>query len=150
MLYDNLLSETIPMVLEVDMPQTIKGLYSDNVIWLNKNIPTSTEKTCVLAEENGHHYTSSGDILDQNSIANRKQEKRARTWAYEKLVPISSFIEAARLGVRNRHELADHLGVTEEFLESAIIRYIEKYGVQKTFGNYTIRFEPLLVLELFE
>lgn len=132
------------------MPIRIKGLYSDNVIWINKRIPTRTEKTCVLAEENGHHYTSSGDILKQDSISNCKQEKRARAWAYEKLIPLPSFIKAARLGIRNRHELADYFGVTEEFLASAVNRYIEKYGTHKTVGNYTISFDPLLVLELFE
>ena len=36
----------------------------------------TTEKTCVLAEELGHYYTSSGDILDQQNVSNRKQERR--------------------------------------------------------------------------
>ena len=44
----------------------IKGLYSDNVIALSKNIKTENERKCVLAEELGHHYTSSGNIIDMN------------------------------------------------------------------------------------
>lgn len=54
-----------------------KGLYADNIIWINKYLPTSVEKACILAEELGHHYTTAGDILDQNDIENCKQELKA-------------------------------------------------------------------------
>ena len=49
------------------------GLIKGNRIAIRKDIPTQTEKACVLAEELGHYYTSSGDIMDQNIIltANR-------------------------------------------------------------------------------
>ncbi|WP_232700089.1 ImmA/IrrE family metallo-endopeptidase [Brevibacillus daliensis] len=150
MLYDQLLSETEAKVFEKDIPLSIKGLYGDNVIWINKRIQSRTEKACILAEENGHHYTSSGDILKQESIKNRKQEKRARNWAYEKLIPISTFVQAHLQGIRNRHELADHLGVTEDFLDSAIRHFQEKYGLRAPVGDYTVIFEPLGVLELFK
>ncbi|GIO05357.1 hypothetical protein J31TS6_13850 [Brevibacillus reuszeri] len=52
--------------------------------------------------------------------------------------------------VKNRFELADYLGVTEDFLDAAINRYIEKYGTHVTVGLSTVIFEPLGVLELFE
>ena len=42
---------------------------------------TDIEKSCVLAEELGHYYTTVGDILDQSDDGNRKQERRARLWA---------------------------------------------------------------------
>ena len=42
---------------------------------------TDTQKTCVLAEELGHHYTPVGTILDQSDDGNRKQELKARLWA---------------------------------------------------------------------
>ncbi|WP_369426658.1 ImmA/IrrE family metallo-endopeptidase [Paenibacillus ehimensis] len=137
-------------VFEMDMPSTIKGLYSDNIVWINKNIPTRTEKACTLAEEIEHQQYSTGDILAQNDISNLKQEKYARSKAYEKLIPPSAFIAAHRLGIQNRHELAEHLGVTEEFLDNAIKRYQEKYGLGISLGFYTIIFEPLGVLEMFD
>lgn len=44
--------------------QRIKELYCDNSIGINKNIKTVTEKSCILAEEFGHHHTSVRCILD--------------------------------------------------------------------------------------
>ncbi|WP_306420564.1 ImmA/IrrE family metallo-endopeptidase [Brevibacillus reuszeri] len=111
---------------------------------------TNTEKTCILAEELGHHFKTDGHILDQSKIENRQQENRARSWAYEKLVPLNTIPQAHKQGVKNRFELADFLGVTEEFLDSAINRYIEKYGTHVIVGNSIVTFEPLGVLELFE
>ncbi|MGG4459298.1 hypothetical protein ABEX29_13395 [Brevibacillus porteri] len=66
------------------------------------------------------------------------------------LFPFNAFIQAHKQGVKNRFELAEHLGVTEEFLDSAINRYIEKYGTHVKVGLSTVIFEPLGVLELFE
>ncbi|MFP3452904.1 ImmA/IrrE family metallo-endopeptidase [Bacillus sp. SIMBA_154] len=111
---------------------------------------TSCEKACVLAEELGHYYTSSGDILEQDTIEKRRQEKIARTWAYEKLVPLSKIVQAHKETIRNRYELAQYLEITEEFLDNAIKRYKEKYGATVNYGEYTICFEPLGVIEWFD
>lgn len=54
--------------------ERIKGLYIDGTITLNENLSTTSEKACILAEELGHYYTASGNILDQQE--NRKQELR--------------------------------------------------------------------------
>lgn len=137
-------------IYEEKMPQRIKGLYADNIIWLNKRLSTTNEKTCVLAEELGHYHTSIGDILDQSSLYNRKQEKQARSWAYKKLIPLNAIIKAFHAGIQNKYELAEYLNVTEVFLSGALTRYKEEYGVSKTINQYTIFFEPLAVLELFE
>ncbi|GIP35072.1 ImmA/IrrE family metallo-endopeptidase [Paenibacillus sp. J2TS4] len=137
-------------IYEKPMSPKTKGLYADNNICINRNIQTSIEKSCILAEELGHYHTSSGNILDQRTVENRKQEKRARSWAYERLVPLSAFIVAHRTGIRNRYELADYLGVTEDFLDASLKRYQEKFGISTTVGKYTIIFEPLGVLEFLE
>ena len=55
-----------------------KGRIKGNRIAIQKEL-SETEKKCVLAEELGHHYTSSGNILDQSNVENRKQELLART-----------------------------------------------------------------------
>ncbi|MFI8711993.1 ImmA/IrrE family metallo-endopeptidase [Brevibacillus brevis] len=153
MMYEQLLAEAAHHSIDTyEMPFSprIKGLYNNHSIAINKFIPTNIEKACILAEELGHYFTTSGNILDQTKIENRQQENRARTWAYEKLVPLSAFVHAHKQGIKNRYELADFLGVTESFLDSAISRYIEKYGLSVTVGNSTVIFEPLGVLELFE
>ncbi|MEY9973131.1 hypothetical protein ABH966_003515 [Lysinibacillus sp. RC46] len=137
-------------IYEECMSPRLKGLYSDNIIWINELIPTDIEKTCVLAEEFGHHHTTSGDILDQCSVVNRKQEFRARTWAYEKLVPLSKILQAQKLHLSNSYELADFLNVTEDFLDAALDWYKSKYGSFVLIDNFTLYFEPLGVLEIFD
>lgn len=127
----------------------IKGLYCDGTIALDSDMYAESERTCVLAEELGHHYTSSGNIIDQSMTGNRKQELIARTWAYNKLIGLSGIIDAYKAGCRNKSEMAEHLNVTEEFLTDALERYRNKYGTYATVNNYIIYFEPFLgVLEI--
>jgi hypothetical protein len=126
----------------------IKGLYCDGVIAMSKDIDTSAEKTCILAEELGHHLTASGDILDQNVTANRKQELRGRIWAYNRLIGLTGIIKAYRSGCRNRYEMAELLEVPEDVLQDAIDYYQSRYGLFTQLDNYVIYFEPLGVMEL--
>lgn len=152
-MYETLLVEATHLGIdtyEKQMSHRIKGLYANNVIWINKNMETSYEKGCILAEELGHYHTSSGDIINQNIIQNRKQEKVARSWAYKKLIPLSKIIQAHKEGIRNRYELAQYLEITEEFLDNAIKRYKEKYGATVSYKGYTICFEPLGIIEWFD
>ncbi len=91
MLYEVLLEEAFKdgvKVEERDLGNKIMGLYGESVIWINKRIKTYTEKTCVFAEELGHHHTSYGDITDLSELKNRKQEHVARRWAAKKLVSV--------------------------------------------------------------
>lgn len=136
-------------VVELNLSKNIKGLYADNVIALNKNIKTDKEKSCIIAEEIGHYYTSSGNILDLSDAMNIKQEKRAKNWGYEKLVSFESLIKAFKAGTRNKYEIAEYLNITEDFLEKAINHYEEKYGTFYAFENYLIYFDPFGIMEMF-
>lgn len=51
-----------------------KGLIKSDRIAIKRDIPTLTEKSCVLAEELGHYYTTVSNILDQSTPENRTQE----------------------------------------------------------------------------
>ena len=58
-----------------DLSETrLKGLYCDAFIAIDKNL-TDIDKACVLAEELGHHATTYGNIIDQSTVTNRKQER---------------------------------------------------------------------------
>ncbi|APB77437.1 hypothetical protein PPYC2_21890 [Paenibacillus polymyxa] len=119
----------------------IKGLYMDGVITLNPlALTTLVEKACVLAEELGHHHTSFGNILDLKDMRELKQEKRARNWGYERLVPLNSIIQAYKSGARNRYEIAEHIGVTEDFFEDSVKHYEKKYGLYTIFDDHHIIF----------
>ena len=121
----------------------IKGLYCDGVIAIREDM-TIPEKTCALAEELGHHETSVGNILDMTSAANRKQERRARLWAYNKQIGLIGLVRAFEHGCQNRFEIAEYLEVTEEFLEECIECYRNKYGICKRVDNYVVYFIPQL------
>lgn len=121
----------------------IKGLYCDGVIAIREDM-TIPEKTCALAEELGHHETSVGNIIDMTSAANRKQERQARLWAYNKQIGLIGLVRAFEHGCQNRFEIAEYLEVTEEFLEECIECYRNKYGICKRVDNYVVYFIPQL------
>lgn len=123
------------------------GRIKGDRIAIRKNLPT-VQKKCVLAEELGHYYTSSGDIIDQSNVSNRKQEYRARCWAYEKLVSLHGIISAYESGCRSAFDMSEYLDVTEEFFIEAMESYRSKYGICKIVGNYAIYFEPMGILKM--
>lgn len=127
----------------------LKGFYVNGNIAIERDM-TSTEKACVLAEELGHHYTTVGNILDQSKAENRKQERRARLWAYQKAFDLIDLVSAYKHGCRNRYEIAEYLEVTESFLQEALNTYKEKYGPYTKVDRYVVYFEPLGVLELYD
>lgn len=135
------------LVQHVNMPLSMSGLYGDSFIWINKRLPTRTAAACALSEEMGHHHTTVGDILDQTSPNNRKQERRAREWGHNYLIPLSRLIEAYNARVEGRYELAEYLGVTEQFIQEAIDRMRDRYGIAVYYNDYLIQFDPLQVFE---
>lgn len=153
MSYEKLLREADNVGVEIyenNYIGKLKGLYVDNTITINTNVTSNMEKNCILAEELGHYHTSYGDIIDQSKLENRKQERRARAWGYERLVGVIDLIDAYKSGVKSRFELAEYLGVTEEFIEEVIIHYRLKYGLFCKIDNYVVYFDPLSVLEMWE
>lgn len=129
-----------------DLGTRIKGVYCDGNIALSSRLETTTEKSCVLAEELGHHYTSVGNILDMQNLANRKQERQARLWAYNKQIGLRGLIRSYEHGCQSSHEIADYLEVTEEFFLEAIECYTQKYGTYATLDNYIIYFMPFITV----
>lgn len=148
MIYDNLLDEAdkenIYVIENAKFQSKASGLINNDVIGINKNVRSSAQRSCILAEELGHYHTSSGNILDQSSVANRKQELHARAWAYNRLIGLYGIINAYRAGCINSYEIAEHLNITEEFLNEALQYYRNKYGLCTTVDNYVIYFEPAL------
>ena len=146
MIYEELIDSASDLgltVKEKDLRSADGRIYRKRIA-IRKNIPTSAEKACVLAEELGHFHTSTGNILDQSSVTNQKQENAARLWAYNKMIGLRGIIDGYEAGCRNRYELAEFLGVTEAFLQDALDAYRQKYGVCTTVDNYVIYFVPSL------
>ncbi len=151
--YEELLEESttndVYVIENADFKSKADGLINGNVIGINRNIRTSRERTCILAEELGHYHTTVGDIIGQASNSDRRQELRARGWAYNRLIGLTGIVNSYKHGCCSLSETADYLDVTEEFLTEAIRYYRNKYGHFATIDNYVIYFEPALgVFEL--
>lgn len=119
--YEQLQAEYDKLYIE-EHPMKSSGLYADGCVWINSNLNTN-QKTCVLAEELGHYETTSGDILNQNDVSNRKQEYVARKWAYQKLIPVEAIQTALNQGHTELWSMAEFLEVDETFLKAALEFY---------------------------
>lgn len=153
MTYDNLLEEAaqndVHIIEHANFKSKSAGLIRGNVIGLNRNISTNRKRSCILAEELGHYHTTVGNILDPTTDSNRKQEHRARIWAYNKLIGLTGILNCYHAGCITLSDMAEHLDVTEDFLSDALQYYKCKYGIYAKIDNYVIYFEPSLgILEL--
>lgn len=120
-------------------------------IAIRKDIPTSIQKADVLAEELGHYHTTVGRIIEQKTTDQRKQERRARLWAYNRRIGLMGIVNAFKAHCSNAFEIAEYLNVSEEFLKEALDCYQSIYGSNgEVIDNYIIKFEPYLqVYEIF-
>lgn len=101
-----------------------------NAIALNyDSFGTYIEEKCVLAEELGHYYmdaTYSPYCQDLQIIS--KQELKAKKWAYNVLIPFEDLRRAILKGKTSILSLAEHFGVTNDFMCKCINFYLDKYG----------------------
>lgn len=128
--------------------ENIKGLYCNGSIAISNHVETCIEKICILAEELGHHHTSSGMILNIESAINQKQGNSARLLSYNKMVIIEKLIPAQEAGCHNRYEIAEPLCITEFFLQETIDYYHSKHGIGFQKGEYIILFEPFNIYRM--
>lgn len=148
MKYEELLEEStinnVYIIENADFQSKADGLINGNVIGISKEVRTRQKRTCVLAEELGHYHTTVGNITCQSTSSDRRQEQRARVWAYNRLIGLTGIIDSYNHGCCSLSDTADYLEVTEEFLLEAVQYYRSKYGAFTTIDNYVIYFEPYL------
>ena len=75
-----------------------------NTIALNyDNIDTYTEEKCVLAEELGHYYyDATYSLYCQDLQLISKQERKAKKWAYNVLIPYEDLRRAVKNGLTTK------------------------------------------------
>ena len=148
MKYEELLEEStindVYIIENADFQSKADGLINGNVIGISKEVRTRRKRTCVLAEKLGHYHTTVGNITCQSTSSDRRQELRARGWAYNRLIGLTGIIDSYKHGCCSLSDTADYLEVTEEFLLEAVQYYRSKYGAFATIDNYVIYFEPCL------
>lgn len=145
-IYEELLEEASNngLVVREKALSSSDGLIYKNRIAISDRLETSAEKACVLAEEIGHYHTAVGNIVNLQDIENLKQEQKGRLHGYNRLIGLRGIISAFNAGCQNRYEVAEHLHVTEEYLQEAIDCYTGKYGDYAMVDNYIIYFIPYL------
>lgn len=146
MTYEDLLSaaDSLGLITREKDLQAYDGRIKGRRVAIRRSIPTQKKKACVLAEELGHYFTSSGNILDLDDVTARKQERRARLWAFNVQIGLSGLIHASNAGCHNLYETAEFLNVPERFLSDCLQCYREKYGPWIRHDEYVICFDPYL------
>ena len=82
------------------------------------------QETVCLAHELGHCETGSFYNRWAKLDLRKKHENRADKWAVQQLVPVEELDQAVADGCEDIQALADHFGVTEEFMKKAVCWYI--------------------------
>lgn len=108
------------------LPSHVRGVYCRNssgaVILLDKRIPSRRELGCILAEELGHHFTSTYNICNyyshMDAIRINREERMALIWAANELIPDEDFVDMLSWEQPpTRYEMAEHFYVTERLIE---------------------------------
>lgn len=146
MSYEELLEEASQEGLIVKEKPLLNndGRLKGKRIAIRQDIPTTSKKADVLAEEMGHYYTSVGRIVEQDTAESIKQERTARLWGYNKRIGLNGLIQAFKAHCETLYDIAEFLNVSEESLTEALEYYRQIYGNGVMVENYFIQFEPNL------
>ena len=105
----------------------VRGIYCAGqdmppIIGLDNSLINDTPLLrCILAEELGHHFTTSGCYIPRQfyNFSDRlhisKIEFKAMRWAVNYLIPEDDLLDVIGSGLYESWELAEHFNVTEEF-----------------------------------
>lgn len=146
-LLENAEKEDLTVKESVHFYSHASGLICGTTIGISAGLSNTAERTVILAEELGHHYTSTGNMLDLRNEQNRKMEYRARMYAYDLLIGLDGLIAGYENGCRTADEYAEFFDVTEKFFAAAMERYRSKYGCTVRHGEYCVSFCPVIKIE---
>ena len=109
--FENMRSVSIPGAIGMDLSQ----------------METTADEKTDLGHEMGHEATASFYNEHTGADDKGKCERKANKYAAEHLLlPLDELVEAMRDGIREPWQIAEHFGVTEEFVNIAIGIYSEK------------------------
>ena len=103
------------------------SLNGKNFIAIDKGVRYgSAEEKVKLAHEIGHCASNGFYSVGEEAKSREDKEKRADSWAIENLVPLSELEQAVKNGQEDVLALAEHFGVTSDFMQKALRYYSEK------------------------
>lgn len=164
-LYDLLDSEDITFSQE-KLPQKIRGIYYDDSddlrsIILNSDLEwTDSMLRTVLAEEIGHHFTETTNIIPQinapigDRISRSRSEARALTWAANCMVPTSNLLDYIKCNkTATKEEISEAFNVDPELLDMKFyIMSLEHqlWVIEKPLYLNLANWPSVFVMQLFE
>lgn len=77
-----------------------------------------------LSHELGHCVTGAFYNIYAAVDCRRRHENRADKWAIETLIPLQEFDDAIAGGITELWALAEHFGVTEDFMRKTVCYYV--------------------------
>lgn len=77
-----------------------------------------------LSHELGHCLTGSFYSIHTAVDSRQRHENRADKWAVKQLIPVDELDIAVANGCSEIWELAEHFGVTEQFMQKAVCYYV--------------------------
>ena len=89
-----------------------------------RKIESETDERVHLSHELGHCATGSFYNRYAKMDIRQKHENRADKWAIRKLIPVEKMDSAVAEGHTELWDLADYLGVTEDFIKKAVCYYV--------------------------
>ncbi len=92
-----------------------------------QKLRSQAEERTKLGHELGHCFTGSFYNRYAAIDCRQKHENRADRWEIQRLIPVEELDSAVASGCTELWELAEHFGVTEEFMRKAVCLY--------TYGN---------------
>lgn len=103
-----------------------------------------------LAEELGHHETTTKNILDAYTpsrgidVISLKEELQARRFGYDLAVPLQKLIDCYEQGVWGHiYDMCLSMGIDRTYFREVIEDYKVRYGPFVEYNGYIINFSPL-------
>ena len=129
-------------IVDYDFPATIRGVYHDGVIGINKDVTDPAERRCIIACEMGRHLMRGyrGIVLTEE-----QENIIAFYWAVSYIMPLSALIEASKFKIKTLTDLAEFLNVTPQFVKSGIAFYKNSMGSRIFYHNHVIDLEKEIV-----
>lgn len=145
----------LELVYDKYMPGKFGGMYERNYEYPFGLITLSDKLNYYLqnghlAEEIGHHETSSGNLLGfynkPYNVDIARQELRARRFGHKLILPLEKLIYCYEHGHwGDIYEMCLCLEIDRSYFNKAIEDYKARFGAYVKYRGYTITFEPLSI-----
>ena len=87
------------------------------------NVPSSSEEAVIVAQEGGHASTGATHKVCSPFDLVEKHEHKAWKWAVQNYISEEDLDNAVAEGYTDIYSLAEHFGVTEDFMRKVVCWY---------------------------